>query len=178
MNQSKLIARIIIVAGSLWIIALGALFYSGLNSGELDRSAAIMGLIMFAVIPAGVAFIVAAVIHARGAREDRELHQLRLEQEILQRVGTRGEVMLGDVVNELGVPKHQVEQAVYAVVGKNLFTGYVDWKSGRLISVEASQLPSDRCPNCGGEMELAGRGVARCAHCGTDIFLSPSDQAE
>ncbi len=171
MNQSKLVATIVVIAGLLWMIVMAAFFYSGLQSGKLDISAALLGLILFAGVPAGAAFAIAAVLYARGARDDRQLRNLRLEQAVLQRVSTRGEVMLGDIVTELGVSKQQVEQAIYSVVGKNLFTGYVDWKTGRLISVEASQLPTDRCPNCGGEMELAGKGVARCAHCGSETFL-------
>ena len=32
--------------------------------------------------------------------------------------------------------------------------------------------PRDVCPNCGGEITLSGKGIARCRFCGTEFFLS------
>ena len=29
-----------------------------------------------------------------------------------------------------------------------------------------------RCPNCGGEITLSGKGIATCKFCGTEFFLS------
>jgi ribosomal protein S27AE len=51
------------------------------------------------------------------------------------------------------------------------FTGYMNWDEGLLYSADASKLAHDRCPRCGGEITLAGKGVAQCAHCGSEIFL-------
>ena len=28
------------------------------------------------------------------------------------------------------------------------------------------------CPNCGGKLELAGKGIVTCPYCGVQIFLS------
>lgn len=30
------------------------------------------------------------------------------------------------------------------------------------------------CPNCGGVLEPAGKGLVRCRYCGTEIYLSPA----
>ncbi len=51
------------------------------------------------------------------------------------------------------------------------FTGYMNWDEGLLYSADASKLAHDRCPRCGSEITLAGKGVAQCAHCGSEIFL-------
>jgi DNA-directed RNA polymerase subunit RPC12/RpoP len=34
------------------------------------------------------------------------------------------------------------------------------------------------CPNCGGELELAGKGLITCPYCGAEIFLGPSGVRE
>jgi DNA-directed RNA polymerase subunit RPC12/RpoP len=29
-----------------------------------------------------------------------------------------------------------------------------------------------KCPNCGGELTLAGKGVIKCPFCGSEVFLA------
>ena len=29
-----------------------------------------------------------------------------------------------------------------------------------------------KCPNCAGELELAGKGVIQCPFCGAEVFLA------
>ncbi len=156
---------------TLWMFGATALFLSGYFADELDLAAAILAIIVLGVIgaPGGVAGVFLLV---RGSSEEQQLAQLRLEQDILGRVRTRGEVGLDELAGDLGVPHRVVETALYSLVGKNLFTGYVDWANRRLISREASQILIDRCPNCGGEMAVAGKDVIRCGHCGSDVFLT------
>jgi hypothetical protein len=50
--------------------------------------------------------------------------------------------------------------------------GQVGISDVALYSRDASQLRGDKCPNCGGEVELAGKGVVRCPYCGAEIFLT------
>ncbi len=71
-----------------------------------------------------------------------------------------------------GLDRDQVKNYVYDLVGKGLFTGYVNWDQGLLISQQVSQMPRDKCPNCGGQLELAGKGTVKCPFCGAEIFLS------
>src|SRR3712207_9585791 len=48
-----------------------------------------------------------------------------------------------------------------------------------LHSVEAAQLQGRQtCPNCGGELELAGKGLIKCPYCGAEIFLGPDGVRE
>lgn len=69
--------------------------------------------------------------------------------------------------------REQVREMVYALVGLGVFSGYVKWDEGVLYSSEASRLRDlKQCPNCGGQIELSGKGIASCRFCGTEFFLS------
>ena len=86
---------------------------------------------------------------------------------------------LVDVALELGRTREQIESDLYDLVGLGLFTGYVDWRKGVLHSVEAAQLEArTTCPNCGGELVLAGKGLIKCPYCGAEIFLGPGGARE
>ena len=53
-----------------------------------------------------------------------------------------------------------------------LFSGYINWDDGLLISRRAAELRGNKCPQCGGEVELSGKGVVSCPYCGTEVFLT------
>jgi len=77
------------------------------------------------------------------------------------------------VALEMQLPRDQIKEMVYALVGLGVFNGYINWDKGVLYSQQASQLRDLKaCPNCGGEIKLAGKGVASCRFCGTEFFLS------
>ena len=97
--------------------------------------------------------------------------EVQRERTLLNMVQTRGQVDIPTAVLELKVSRETMKRYVYDLVGKGLFTGYVNWDKGMLYSRQAEAMPSDRCPNCGGKLELAGKGVVQCPFCGTEIFL-------
>jgi tRNA(Ile2) C34 agmatinyltransferase TiaS len=55
-----------------------------------------------------------------------------------------------------------VKANIYDLIGKDLFRGFVNWDRGELVSAEAAQIKDGTCPNCGGKVELAGKGLVRC----------------
>jgi len=87
-------------------------------------------------------------------------------------VQAQGQVKISDVALELDASRDQVKEWVYDLVHKGLFAGYINWDEGTLYSRDAAQLRGDKCPSCGGELELAGKGVVRCPYCGAEIFLT------
>jgi DNA-directed RNA polymerase subunit RPC12/RpoP len=88
-------------------------------------------------------------------------------------VMTKGQVSIADIALEMDMSVDQVKAWVYDLVGKGLFSGYVNWNDGILYSKQASQIrEGGKCPNCGGQLTLAGKGVVTCQYCGTDIFLA------
>lgn len=87
-------------------------------------------------------------------------------------VVARGQIPLDELGRELRAPRDLVRQWVYELVKRGEFTGYINWDEGILYSAEAQRLTTaGKCPHCNGELSLAGKGVIRCAYCGSEIFL-------
>ena len=86
-------------------------------------------------------------------------------------VKTQGQVRVSDVALELNLSRDQVQDYIYDLVGKGLFTGYINWSEGVLYAKDAKEMQTTKCPNCGGERELVGRGIVRCPYCGSELFI-------
>ncbi|MDQ7028832.1 MAG: hypothetical protein Q9O62_03195 [Ardenticatenia bacterium] len=98
--------------------------------------------------------------------------QVAKQRQLLNMIETQGEVRISEAALALDVPREVVQQYIYDLVGKGLFTGYINWDDGVLYARQARLLRDQgTCPNCGGKLELAGKGVVRCPYCGTEIFL-------
>lgn len=172
-SSGKMMGLGMIAAGAILGLAGGAWLISGMNEDKLEQSGAIFGLILLlgvVVIPligGGVFFT------RKGAQEEQQLAKINEQRRLLDIVSTRGQVSIADLVLELKSSRDEVERNLNDLVGRGLFSGYVDWNKGMLYSVDASKLQGAQfCPNCGGKLELAGKGVVTCPYCGAQIFLS------
>jgi ribosomal protein S27AE len=172
-SSGKLVGLGMIAAGAILGIAGSAWLISGMNEDKLERSGAIFGLILLlgaVVIPlvgGGIFFT------RKGSLEEKQMAKIDQQRQLLNIVSTRGQVSISDLVLEMHSSRDQVEKDLNELVGRGLFSGYVDWNKGMLYSVEASKLQGAQfCPNCGGKLELAGKGVVTCPYCGAQIFLS------
>jgi hypothetical protein len=178
-SSGRLIGLILIIAGLALGAILGAWLFSGMREGTLQSSGAVFGLLfgfLFLVAPlvgGGVFFL------SRGRAEDKANERVREQRRLLDMLATRGQLSIVDVALELGRTREQIESDLYDLVGLGLFTGYVDWRKGELHSVEAAELQGRQtCPNCGGELVLAGKGLVKCPYCGAEIFLGPGGARE
>ncbi len=163
----------VMIGGAIAAFVLVALvmFVFNQDSG-LSNSGAVLGFALFTlvlVLPlagAGIFFL------RKGGAEEAILADVRQERKLLNMVKTQGQVEISDAVFELNSTRDQVHQMLYSLVGKGLFSGYIDWDDGTLFSEQASQLRDlEACRNCGGQLDLAGKGVIKCPFCGTEYFL-------
>ena len=150
--SGRLIGIVLLAAGAILGVGILAWLGFGLSEGTTRGSGAALGFILLfgaVVLPllGGGAYFL-----TRGRAEARELAEVEEQRRLLDVVSTRGEVQIADLVLELNSTRDKVEDDLHALVGRGLFSGYVDWSKGTLYSVEASKLQGRQtCPNCGGQ---------------------------
>lgn len=111
--------------------------------------------------------------HDAGRGRVYSAKELRERQTRLAAIVTaRGQVHMDDLAHELSAPRDLTRTWIYELVKRGEFSGYINWDEGVLYSREAPALTeAGRCPNCNGELSLAGKGVIRCRYCSSEIFL-------
>lgn len=159
--------RIIGIVLILVSLGIDAWLAAGLASGSRGTGVA-LGFVLFSLpfLAVGVYLL----LSSRG--EVRAESRADKERAILNSVMTRGRVSIPDLAIEGDLNREQVRDYIYDLIGKDLFRGYVNWDKGELVSAEAAQIKDGSCPNCGGELQLAGKGLVRCPFCGTETYLS------
>lgn len=163
---------IILIAGALvGCLIVTALMGSYVADDQLTLSTAVFGFSLGAIVlmlplAAGVFLL------WKGKQEEAAAGKAQQQRQVLNVVKTQGQVAISDLAIELDVSRDEVQQLLYDLVGKGLFSGYVNWDEGMLYSRQASDLRErSTCEVCGGQLELAGQGVIRCPYCGTEYFL-------
>jgi len=172
-GSGRIIGIILILVGVAACLIVGAWMMAQVASDENTISGAILGLLLVFFLITAPAVGVGAYLFVRGRAESAQLAEVEKERKLLNIVLTRGQVTISDLVLELGATTDQVKAWVYDLVGKGLFSGYINWNDGILYSRQASQMrESKKCPNCGGEQAFAGKGVISCQYCGSELFLA------
>ncbi len=169
MSSGKTVGILFVIAG-LIIPALGIAWGLANLGGELKVSGFVFVVAVSIII--GLPFLgVGVYVIVRSRAEEAHMADLEKEKKLLNIVTTQGQVSIAELALELDATRDQVKAWVYDLVGKGLFSGYINWDDGMLFSRKATELRG-KCPNCGGQVELSGLGVKSCPYCGTDIFLS------
>ncbi len=171
--SGRLVGLLLVAAGVILGLVLGAWILASWSSdGGLETTGAIfalaflLGFLVLPLVGSGVYFTV------KGRAEAKDIARVEEQRRLLDIISTRGQVSIADLVLDLKATRDKVQADLYDLVGRGLFSGYVDWSKGVLYSVEASKLQGQqKCPNCGGELQLAGKGLIKCPYCGAEIFL-------
>ncbi|MDX1687736.1 MAG: hypothetical protein R3248_07110 [Candidatus Promineifilaceae bacterium] len=169
--MGRTIGIILIAVSLVGCFILTALMGSYVVDDQLAVSTAVFGFSLGAIIlllPLGAGVF----LLWKGRQEEAAAGQAQQQRQVLNIVKTQGQVAISDLAIELDVSRDRVQQLLYDLVGKGLFSGYVNWDEGMLYSRQASDLRErNTCEVCGGQLELAGQGVIRCPYCGTEYFL-------
>jgi len=168
MNQSKTLGYILIGIGAI-LLVFGVVWALG---GSIQTQGGRIVAIGFVAIIAAVLIGLGLYTLNRGNIESGEDVVVKREQKLLGMIMTQGKVNIASAAVELGVTHDQTKQLIYDLIGKQLFSGYVDWNAGMLFSADASKIKSGVCPKCGGKLELAGKGLVKCPYCGSEVFAS------
>lgn len=170
MNAGR-VAGILMLLGGLAVCLIGAAVTLPRVGRGLDLPAAILGLAIAAIVALPLAGIGVFMIVRGGAEAQTEVVAQK-QRRLLDMVTTRGQLPMADAAVELQVPRDELKNWVYRLVGLGVFTGYINWDDGILFSAQAAQLRDlTQCKKCGGEVKLAGKGVVKCPYCGTEYFL-------
>lgn len=140
---------------------------SGLRlSGAVFGGALVFIVIVLPLLAGGIFLFI------RGGAEAKQFANAERQRKMLGIIESAGEISIADLALQMGGTRESVRADLYDLVSKGLFVGYVDWDRGILHARQASELRGkETCPNCGGQLSLAGKGLVRCPYCGAEIFL-------
>ncbi|WP_374686097.1 hypothetical protein [Promineifilum sp.] len=157
-----------IVVGAI-IIAMMTAFRNG---GNLTADGMVLGIALGLLVLSLPQLGFGVFLLMRGQQEAVVAETAGQQRKLLGMVKARGQVNIADVALEMRVSRDQIQSMLYELVNMGLYSGYINWDEGTLYSSQASELRTlDRCKNCSGQLELAGKGVIRCPFCGTEYFL-------
>lgn len=170
--MGKTLGVILIIGG----IVVGAIIVVLMNvyrsEGSLTAGAATLGTVIGLLVLSLPQLGFGAFLLLRGQQEAVVAESAGKQRQMLGMIKARGQISIADLAIELRTSRDEVQRLLYELVNMGLYSGYVNWTEGTLYSSEASELRSlDRCKNCSGQLELAGKGVIRCPFCGTEYFL-------
>lgn len=168
--QGRTSGLILILLAMIIVVAAGLYLFSGLAEHRLTTSGFLLGLLLVLILAlplagAGIFLLV------RGRSEEQQFARAAQAKKLLNIVRTQGKADIAEVALEMNLTRDQIKEHIYDLVGKGLFTGYINWDQGVLYAREAAEMRTTKCPNCGGVRELVGKGIVKCPYCGSELFL-------
>lgn len=167
----------LMIGSAVLFLAFSAWAGTALMTDETSRGGMVLGILLALLVLTPI-FGVGGYLFRSGSVEQAQFAVVRQERKILNMVLAQGQVTIGELVAELQEPRDAVENMIRELVGKQLFSGAINWEKGVLYSVESQALTGERkCPNCGGELRFAGKGLIVCPYCGSEVFLTKNAAA-
>ena len=125
---------------------------------ELTYGGAALGLALVFFLVTAPCVGVGAYLLVKGRKEAAQLAKVEKERKLLNIVLSRGQASISDLVLELGTTTDQVKACIYDLVGKGLFSGYINWKDGILYSKQAAPSARPRnAPTAAAKWSLAAK---------------------
>ena len=147
MSSGKTVGIILIVVG-LIIPALGIAWGLANLGGELETSGFVFVVALAVII--GLPFLgVGAYMFVRGRAEEVQMAEVQKQKQILNMVTTQGQISIAEAALELDVSRDQIKAWVYDLVGKGLFSGYinaVEGSAGRGVVHQLDVVQHDKRP--------------------------------
>lgn len=163
------VVGLILVVAAVVLLLVGGVW---LFSEDITAGGRVLGMLLGLLVLLPIAGI-GIYLFRKGSVEKVQFANVEQEKKLLNMVLTQGQVTIGEMVGTLGLPRETVEDMIRSVVGKQLFSGAIDWKRGILYSVDSQKLVGEqKCPNCGGDLRFAGKGLVTCPYCGSEVFLT------
>lgn len=170
--MGRILGFILIAGGIIVGVIVFVLMRTYVSEGSLTQGAATLGMTLGFLVLVLPQLGFGAFLLWKGGQEAKVSAQANRQRELLNIVKSRGQVDIGDVAIEMQASKDEVQDMIHQLVGMGLYSGYINWDEGVLYSQQASQLRNlTQCKHCGGQLELAGKGVVQCPYCGTEYFL-------
>jgi DNA-directed RNA polymerase subunit RPC12/RpoP len=177
-GSGKVVGLGLMIVSAVLLAAFVGWVLTAFGADETSSGGMTLGILLALVVLAPI-FGIGVYLFRRGAVEQAQFAVVTQQKKLLNMVLTQGQVTIAQLVAELQMPRDTVEEMIRDVVGKQLFSGAINWEKGVLYSVESQQLTGDRkCPNCGGQLAFAGKGLIVCPYCGSEVFLTKRAAAE
>ncbi|GIK75969.1 MAG: hypothetical protein BroJett021_49570 [Chloroflexota bacterium] len=174
----KTVGLVMMIVSAALLLVFGAWLLTAFSTAETSSGGAVLGLLLALLVMAPL-FGIGAYLFRKGGQEQAEYAFVAKEKQILNAVLARGQVTVNELIADLQLPREEIEKMIQDLVGKQLFSGAINWEKGVLYSVESQKLTGDhKCPNCGGDVQFAGKGLIVCPYCGSQVFLTKRAAAE
>jgi hypothetical protein len=167
---------VILVIAGLAICAVVSLFIGvgAFAAGEGPRvstAGAVLGVALFGVIPFLILAGVGVFLFVRGGQEAAQMADVQKQEKLLGMIQSSGKISVGNAAIEMKLTRDQIKDMIYQLVNQGLFSGYINWQEGMFYSKDLSQVQTTKCPNCGGQREVVGKGIVKCPYCGVELFI-------
>lgn len=174
----RIVGLVLMIGSAVLLVAFLVWASTAMGSEEMTSGGMTLGTLLALIVLAPV-FGVGAYLMRSGSSEKAQYEVVQQERKLLNIVLTQGQVTIPQLVAELQQPTDTVKDMIRSLVGKQLFSGAINWEKGVLYSVESQNLTDGRkCPNCGGELRFAGKGLIVCPYCGSEVFLTKRAAAQ
>jgi DNA-directed RNA polymerase subunit RPC12/RpoP len=176
-GSGRIVGLGLMIGSAVLFVAFAAWAGTALATSETTSGGMVLGLVLALVVLTPI-FGIGGYLFRSGTAEQSQFAVVQQERKILNIVLTQGQVSIAELVAELQQPRDVVEGMIRNLVGKQLFSGAINWEKGILYSVESQALTDGRkCPNCGGDLKFAGKGLIVCPYCGSEVFLTKNAAA-